>query len=162
MNETVGDCGAARGVQSTRCRPYRNQAFAEQENDAVVRRVSAIDALKDWRLQTRWRGYRRQCGCSRTLPTSFKLAEKERECASGSSPPRPLSKAGSGSAHSAGGSQPSDHLARHAPLLSTSTCAPPIDEFPGEPSHGTKRRSLAPHSVKCAFLSSKSIRLRFK
>jgi len=41
MNETVRDYCRASGIEFTRCRPYRknDQAFVEQKNGAVVRRI---------------------------------------------------------------------------------------------------------------------------
>ena len=82
MNETVRDYCKAAGVEFTRCRPYRknDQAWVEQKNGAVVRRIA---------------GYRRYVGleAAATLgrlygsvrlfvnffQPSFKLARKERD-----------------------------------------------------------------------------------
>ncbi|MBI0538223.1 transposase [Roseomonas sp. KE2513] len=82
MNETVRDYCAAAGVEFTRCRPYRknDQAWVEQKNGAVVRRIV---------------GYRRYEGVEAAaalaqfygavqlfvnfFQPSFKLAEKARE-----------------------------------------------------------------------------------
>ncbi|WP_424137743.1 ISNCY family transposase [Roseomonas chloroacetimidivorans] len=82
MNETVRDYCAAAGVEFTRCRPYRknDQAWVEQKNGAVVRRIV---------------GYRRYEGLEAAaalaqlygavrlfvnfFQPSFKLAEKARE-----------------------------------------------------------------------------------
>ena len=82
MNETVRDYCQAAGIEFTRCRPYRknDQAFVEQKNGAVVRRIV---------------GYRRLEGLAAAaalaelyatarlfvnfFQPSFKLAEKERE-----------------------------------------------------------------------------------
>ena len=82
MNETVRDYCRASGIEFTRCRPYRknDQAFVEQKNGAVVRRIV---------------GYRRYQGLEaaallaklyasvrlfvNVFQPSFKLAEKERD-----------------------------------------------------------------------------------
>ena len=82
MNETVRDYCTAAGVEFTRCRPYRknDQAWVEQKNGAVVRRIV---------------GYRRYEGVEAAaalaqlygavrlfvnfFQPSFKLAEKARE-----------------------------------------------------------------------------------
>lgn len=82
VNETVRDYCLAEGIAFTRCRPYRknDQAFVEQKNGAVVRRIV---------------GYRRLEGLAAAVvlaelyaivrlfvnffQPSFKLAEKHRE-----------------------------------------------------------------------------------
>jgi len=48
MNETVHDYCQATGVVFTRCRPYRknDQAFVEQKNGAVVRRIVGYRRLE--------------------------------------------------------------------------------------------------------------------
>ena len=50
MNETVRDYCQAAGIAFTRCRPYRknDQAFVEQKNGAVVRRIVGYRRLKGW------------------------------------------------------------------------------------------------------------------
>jgi hypothetical protein len=48
MNETVKDYCLRDGIELTRCRPYRknDQAFVEQKNGAIVRKIVAIAGLK--------------------------------------------------------------------------------------------------------------------
>jgi hypothetical protein len=50
MNETVRDYCQAAGIAFTRCRPYRknDQAFVEQKNGAVVRRIVGDRRLEGW------------------------------------------------------------------------------------------------------------------
>jgi hypothetical protein len=82
MNETVRDYCRAGGIEFTRCRPYRknDQAFVEQKNGAVVRRIVGYRRLE---------GLAAAAALARLYATvrlfvnffqpSFKLAEKERE-----------------------------------------------------------------------------------
>jgi len=82
MNETVRNYCRATGVVFTRCRPYRknDQAFVEQKNGAVVRRIVGYRRLE---------GLEAAAALARLYATvrlfvnffqpSFKLAEKERE-----------------------------------------------------------------------------------
>src|SRR4051795_3160115 len=50
MNETVRDYCQAAGIAFTRCRPYRknDQAFVEQKNGAVVRRIVGYRRRERW------------------------------------------------------------------------------------------------------------------
>src|SRR5262249_1435710 len=54
MNETVHDYCQATGVVFTRCRPYRknDQAFVEQKNSAVVRRIVGYRRLEGLEAST--------------------------------------------------------------------------------------------------------------
>jgi hypothetical protein len=82
MNETVRDYGQAAGIAFTRCRPYRknDQAFVEQKNGAVVRRIVGYRRLE---------GLAAAAALARLYATarlfvnffqpSFKLAGKARE-----------------------------------------------------------------------------------
>jgi hypothetical protein len=82
MNETVRDYCQAAGIAFTRCRPYRknDQAWVEQKNGAVVRRIVGY---------RRFEGLDAAAGLAKLYATtrlfvnffqpSFKLAEKERE-----------------------------------------------------------------------------------
>jgi len=82
MNETVRDYCNAEGIAFTRCRPYRkkDQAWVEQKNGAVVRRIVGY---------RRFEGLEAAAGLARLYATvrlfvnffqpSFKLAEKVRE-----------------------------------------------------------------------------------
>lgn len=82
MNETVRDYCEAGGIAFTRCRPYRknDQAFVEQKNGAVVRRIVGYRRLE---------GLAAAAALARLYATvrlfvnffqpSFKLAEKQRE-----------------------------------------------------------------------------------
>ena len=82
MNETVRDYCQAEGITFTRCRPYRknDQAFVEQKNGAVVRRIVGYRRLE---------GVATAAALARLYATvrlfvnffqpSFKLAQKERE-----------------------------------------------------------------------------------
>ena len=82
MNETVRDYCQAEGITFTRCRPYRknDQAFVEQKNGAVVRRIVGYRRLE---------GVAAAAALARLYATvrlfvnffqpSFKLAQKERE-----------------------------------------------------------------------------------
>jgi hypothetical protein len=82
LNETVRDyCGAA-GVEFTRCRPYRknDQAFVEQKNGAVVRRIVGHRRLEGLEaaavLAELYRSVRLFVNF---FQPSFKLAEKSRD-----------------------------------------------------------------------------------
>ncbi|CAH2405194.1 hypothetical protein MES5069_460013 [Mesorhizobium escarrei] len=48
LNETVRDYCRDGGIEFTRCRPYRknDQAFVEQKNGAVVRRIVGYRRLE--------------------------------------------------------------------------------------------------------------------
>ena len=82
MNETVRDYCQAEGIAFTRCRPYRknDQAWVEQKNGAVVRRIVGY---------RRFEGLEAAAGLARLYATvrlfvnffqpSFKLAEKARD-----------------------------------------------------------------------------------
>lgn len=82
MNETVRDYCRAEGIVFTRCRPYRknDQAWVEQKNGAVVRRIVGY---------RRFEGLEAAAALARLYATvrlfvnffqpSFKLAEKARE-----------------------------------------------------------------------------------
>src|SRR5512142_1720583 len=82
MNETVRDHCRAEGIVFTRCRPYRknDQAWVEQKNGAVVRRIVGY---------RRFEGLEAAAALARLYATvrlfvnffqpSFKLAEKARE-----------------------------------------------------------------------------------
>ena len=82
MNETVQDYCQAAGVAFTRCRPYRknDQAWVEQKNGAVVRRIVGY---------RRFEGLEAAAALARLYAAvrlfvnffqpSFKLAEKERD-----------------------------------------------------------------------------------
>ncbi len=84
MNETVRDYCQSAAIEFTRSRPYRknDQAFVEQKNGAVVRRIVGYRRLE---------GLAAAAALARLYVTvrlfvnffqpSFKLAEKERECA---------------------------------------------------------------------------------
>ena len=63
MNETVRDYCRAEGIAFTRCRPYRkNEAWVEQKNGAVVRRIVGVSKASKPRLL--WRVSMRRCVCS--------------------------------------------------------------------------------------------------
>jgi len=82
INETVHDYCQAAGIAFTRCRPYRknDQAWVEQKNGAIVRRIVGY---------RRFEGLEAAAGLARLYATarlyvnffqpSFKLAEKERQ-----------------------------------------------------------------------------------
>jgi hypothetical protein len=82
MNETVRDYCVAEGIAFTRCRPYRknDQAWVEQKNGAVVRRIVGY---------RRFEGLEAAAALARLYATvrlfvnffqpSFKLAEKARD-----------------------------------------------------------------------------------
>ena len=66
MNETVRDYCQAEGITFTRCRPYRknDQAFVEQKNGAVVRRIVGYRRLEGVATAAAWRVFMRPCACS--------------------------------------------------------------------------------------------------
>jgi hypothetical protein len=66
LNETVRDYCQEAGIAFTRCRPYRknDQAFVEQKNGAVVRRIVGYRRLKGLKPPQPWRSSIRRCGCS--------------------------------------------------------------------------------------------------
>ena len=89
MNETVRDYCQAAEIAFTRCRPYRknDQAWVEQKNGAVVRRIVGYRRFEGLqRPRQRWRSYIRRCGCSRTFsspPSSWRRRRgRARRCAS--------------------------------------------------------------------------------
>jgi hypothetical protein len=86
MNETVrGYCQAA-GIAFTRCRPYRknDQAFVEQKNGAVVRRIVGYRRLEGWGAAAALaRLYATVRLFVNFFQPSFKLAGKEREGGTG-------------------------------------------------------------------------------
>jgi len=82
MNETVRDYCAATGVEFTRCRPYRknDQAFVEQKNGAVVRRIVGYRRLEGLEAAaTLAELYRSVRLFVNFFQPSFKLAEKSRD-----------------------------------------------------------------------------------
>lgn len=82
LNETIRDYCLDAGIEFTRCRPYRknDQAFVEQKNGAVVRRIVGYRRLE---------GLEAAAALAQLYSTvrlfvnffqpSFKLAEKERD-----------------------------------------------------------------------------------
>jgi hypothetical protein len=82
MNETIRDYCAAAGIMFTRCRPYRknDQAFVEQKNGAVVRRLVGYRRLEGLAAAA---ALAKLYGTVRLFVNffqpSFKLAEKERD-----------------------------------------------------------------------------------
>lgn len=82
MNETVRDHCLANGITFTRCRPYRknDQAWVEQKNGAVVRRIVGYRRYEGLEaataLATLYRSVRLFVNY---FQPSFKLAEKVRE-----------------------------------------------------------------------------------
>jgi hypothetical protein len=82
LNETVRDYCAAAGVAFTRCRPYRknDQAWVEQKNGAVVRRIVGYRRLEGLEaaavLADLYRSVRLFVNF---FQPSFKLAEKSRD-----------------------------------------------------------------------------------
>ena len=66
MNETVRDYCQAEGITFTRCRPYRknDQAFVEQKNGAVVRRIVGYRRLEGVAAAAALGVFMRRCGCS--------------------------------------------------------------------------------------------------
>jgi hypothetical protein len=82
MNETVRDYCQVTDVIFTRCRPYRknDQAFVEQKNGAVVRRIVGYRRLEGLEAATALaRLYAAVRLFVNFFQPSFKLAEKERE-----------------------------------------------------------------------------------
>jgi hypothetical protein len=82
MNETIRDYCQATGVVFTRCRPYRknDQAFVEQKNGAVVRRVVGYRRLEGLKAATALAQlYATVRLFVNFFQPSFKLAEKERD-----------------------------------------------------------------------------------
>ena len=73
INETLRDYCRDAGIVFTRCRPWRknDQAFVEQKNGAVVRRIVGHRRLEGAsRPRRRCRGCMRRRGCSRTAATA--------------------------------------------------------------------------------------------
>jgi hypothetical protein len=82
LNETVRDYCAAAGVEFTRCRPYRknDQAFVEQKNGAVVRRIVGYRRLEGLEAAAALAElYRSVRLFVNFFQPSFKLAEKSRD-----------------------------------------------------------------------------------
>ena len=82
MNETIRDYCQAEGIAFTRCRPYRknDQAFVEQKNGAVVRRIVGYRRLEGLAAAaTLARLYATTRLFVNVFQPSFKLAGKERE-----------------------------------------------------------------------------------
>src|SRR4051812_34462206 len=82
MNETVRDYCQAAGIAFTRCRPYckNDQAFVEQKNGAVVRRIVGYRRLEGWAAAAALaRLYATVWLFVNFFQPSFKLAGKERE-----------------------------------------------------------------------------------
>ncbi|MBI0539511.1 transposase [Roseomonas sp. KE2513] len=82
MNETVRDHCTAAGVEFTRCRPYRknDQAWVEQKNGAVVRRIVGYRRLEGLEAAAALaRLYDAVRLFVNFFQPSFKLAEKARE-----------------------------------------------------------------------------------
>ncbi len=82
MNETVRDYCAAACVEFTRCRPYRknDQAFVEQKNGAVVRRMAGYRRFEGLEAAAALaRLYRSARLFVNFFQPSFKLAEKSRD-----------------------------------------------------------------------------------
>ena len=81
MNETIRDYCAAAEVEFTRCRPYRknDQAFVEQKNGAVVRRIVGYRRLEGLEAAAALAElYRSVRLFVNFFQPSFKLAEKSR------------------------------------------------------------------------------------
>jgi hypothetical protein len=82
MNETVRGYCAAAEVEFTRCRPYRknDQAFVEQKNGAVVRRIVGYRRLEGLEAAAALAAlYRSVRLFVNYFQPSFKLAEKSRD-----------------------------------------------------------------------------------
>jgi len=82
MNETVRDYCQDAGIEFTRCRPYRknDQAFVEQKNGAVVRRIAGYRRLEGLTAAAALaRLYRAARLFVNFFQPSFKLSEKERD-----------------------------------------------------------------------------------
>jgi len=82
MNETVRDYCQSAGIAFTRCRPYRknDQAFVEQKNGAVVRRIVGYRRLEGWAAAAALaRLYATVRLFVNFFQPSFKLAGKARE-----------------------------------------------------------------------------------
>jgi hypothetical protein len=82
MNETIRDYCVAAKVEFTRCRPYRknDQAFVEQKNGAVVRRIVGYRRLEGLEAAAALAElYRSVRLFVNFFQPSFKLAEKSRD-----------------------------------------------------------------------------------
>lgn len=82
LNETVRDYCHEAGIEFTRCRPYRknDQAFVEQKNGAVVRRIVGYRRLEGLEAAAELAQlYATVRLFVNFFQPSFKLAEKERE-----------------------------------------------------------------------------------
>ena len=82
INETIRDYCQAEGIAFTRCRPYRknDQAFVEQKNGAVVRRIVGYRRLEGLAAAAALaRLYATTRLFVNVFQPSFKLAGKERE-----------------------------------------------------------------------------------
>src|SRR5664279_4618673 len=82
MNETVRDYCQEAGIEFTRCRPYRknDQAFVEQKNGAIVRRIVGYRRLQGLpAAEALARLYRTVRLFVNFFQPSFKLSGKERD-----------------------------------------------------------------------------------
>lgn len=82
MNETIRDYCQSEGIEFTRCRPYRknDQAFVEQKNGAVVRRIVGYRRFEGLTAAAALgRLYASARLFVNMFQPSFKLAEKERD-----------------------------------------------------------------------------------
>ena len=82
VNETVRDYCLTAGIEFTRCRPYRknDQAFVEQKNGAIVRRIVGYRRLEGLEAAAALaRLYAAVRLFVNFFQPSFKLAEKERD-----------------------------------------------------------------------------------
>ena len=66
MNETIRDYCQAEGIAFTRSRAYHknDQAWVEQKNGAVVRRLVGYGRLEGRRPRRPWPGCTRRRGCT--------------------------------------------------------------------------------------------------
>ena len=82
INETLRDYCLDAGIQFTRCRPWRknDQAFVEQKNGAVVRRIVGYRRLEGLEAAAALsRLYATTRPCVNFFQPSFKLASKQRD-----------------------------------------------------------------------------------
>src|SRR5262249_50091092 len=82
LNETIRDYCQQAAIEFTRCRPYRknDQAFVEQKNGAVVRRIVGyrrLEGLESARVLAKLYAVTRLF--VNVFQPSFKLAEKSRD-----------------------------------------------------------------------------------
>ena len=66
MNETLKEYCEQAGIVFTRCRPYRkkDQAFVEQKNGAVVRRMVGYRRFEGLEAASCWLGFTVRPACS--------------------------------------------------------------------------------------------------